>query len=54
MRIYENGTYRDLTTEEIAAMDVSEESATEPTMEERLAALEAAMHEQILSQEGLA
>ncbi len=39
MRIYDNGIYRDMTAEEIAAMNQPTEPA-EPTPEERLAALE--------------
>lgn len=48
MRIMEDGICRDMTAEEIAALDIQEEATKEPTMEERLAALEAAMLEQIL------
>lgn len=49
MRIMENGIYRDMTEEEIAALETQEELTPKPTMEERLAALEAAMLEQILN-----
>jgi hypothetical protein len=38
-----------MTEEEIAALGNQEESTEKPTMEERLAALEAAMLEQILN-----
>ena len=42
MRICDNGIYRDMTTEEIAAWGqaMSETPAQEPTAEERIAALE--------------
>lgn len=42
MRVYDNGIYRDATTEEIAALEQSmpEAPAPEPTTEERIAALE--------------
>ena len=42
MKIYENGIYRDMTAEEIAAWEQSMSStpAPEPTQEERIAALE--------------
>lgn len=44
MRIYENGSYRDMTPEEIAELEKSAaeapEPAPEPTPEERIAALE--------------
>ena len=42
MRILDNGTYRDMTDEEIAAWEqsMSDIPAPEPTAEERIAALE--------------
>ena len=42
MRKYVNGTYRDMTPEEIAAWEqsISDTPAPEPTPEERIAALE--------------
>ena len=42
MRIYENGTIRDMTPEEIAEFEkfATEMPAPEPTPEERIAALE--------------
>ena len=42
MRICENGIYRDMTPEEIAAWEqsMSDTPAPEPTAEERIAALE--------------
>lgn len=42
MKIYENGIYRDMTTEEVAEFEklAAEEPAPEPTAEERIAALE--------------
>ena len=42
MKIYENGIYRDMTPEEIAAIEklATEMPAPEPTPEERIAALE--------------
>ena len=42
MRILDNGTYRDMTDEEIAAWEqsMSDIPAPEPTQEERIAALE--------------
>lgn len=42
MRIYENGSYRDMTPEEIAEFEklATEMPAPEPTPEERIAALE--------------
>lgn len=45
MRIYDNGLYRDMTPEEVAAMeDMAEQApAPAPTAEERLEALEAAL-----------
>ena len=50
---YENGEYKKMTAEEIAALDIQEEPTTEPTMEERLEALESAMLEQILNDKGV-
>lgn len=47
MRIYDNGTYRDMTPEEVAAMEdmaaQDQVHAPVPTAEERLEALEAAL-----------
>lgn len=42
MRIYENGTIRDMTAEEVAELEklAAEQPAPEPTAEERIAALE--------------
>lgn len=42
MKIYENGIYRDMTPEEIAELEKleAEQPATEPSPEERIAALE--------------
>lgn len=42
MRIYENGTIRDMTAEEVAELEklATEMPAPEPTPEERIAALE--------------
>lgn len=42
MKIYENGIYRDMTTEEVAEFEklAEEAPAPEPTPEERIAALE--------------
>ena len=42
MKKYENGIYRDMTTEEVAEFEklVAETPAPEPTVEERFAALE--------------
>lgn len=42
MRIYENGTIRDMTAEEVAELEklATETPAPEPTPEERIAALE--------------
>ena len=47
MRIYDNGTYRDMTTEEVEAWRAAQEQAPAPapTAEERLDALEAAIKE---------
>lgn len=50
MRIYDNGIYRDMTPEELEEFKnhIQETIEQEPTFEERIAALEAAMLEQIL------
>lgn len=42
MRIYDNGTYRDMTPEEIAAMEAqaTEVPAPTPTIEERVTSVE--------------
>ena len=42
MRILDNGIYRDATPDEVAALEkeVTQQPATEPTAEERIAALE--------------
>lgn len=50
MRICENGIYRDMTAEEVAEMErlAEEAPAPEPTAEERLEALEAAMLELVM------
>ena len=42
MRIYDNGTYRDLTPEEIAALEAqaTEQPAPTPTIEERVGKVE--------------
>ena len=47
MRIYENGIYRDMTAEEIAEWEAMQEqqALSEPTIEERLEAAEAAILE---------
>lgn len=42
MKMYENGDYREMTAEEIAALEQEE---SQPTLEERLAALEALLAE---------
>ena len=49
MKRYENGEYIELTPEEEAAIRAATEEATapEPTMEERMAALESAMLEML-------
>lgn len=47
MKKYVDGKYIEMTPEEIAELQ-QEDATTEPTTEERLAALEAAMLEQIL------
>lgn len=48
IRVYENGTYRDATSEEIAAWEEAAQSApaSTPTPEERIAALEQTKAEQ--------
>ena len=45
MRIYDNGIYRDMTPEEIEAMEEAQEQAPPrvPTPEERLDAIESAL-----------
>lgn len=50
MKICENGVMRDMTPEEIAELEAlaAEAPAPEPTVEDRLAALEAAMLEMIM------
>lgn len=50
MRICENGIIRDMTAEEVAELEAlaAEAPAPEPTAEDRLAALEAAMLEMIM------
>ena len=50
MRICENGITRGMTAEEVAELEklAAEAPATEPTAEDRLAALEAAMLEMIM------
>lgn len=50
MKKYVNGIYRDMTAEEIAELEklATEMPAPEPTPEERIAALEAAMLELIM------
>lgn len=53
MRVMENGVYRDMTAEEIAELQQAEPAANEPTLEERLEALESAMLEQILNDKGV-
>lgn len=47
MKIFENGVAREMTTEEIAELEklAAEQPVAEPTVEERLAALEEAMLE---------
>ena len=47
MKIFENGVAREMTAEEIAELETLayEQPVTEPTAEERLAALEEAMLE---------
>lgn len=50
MRVYDNGIYRDATTEEIAAwkQSIADTPAPEPTPEERIAALEATTDDIVL------
>lgn len=50
MMICENGIIRDMTAEEVAELEAmaAEAPAPEPTAEDRLAALEAAMLEMIM------
>lgn len=49
MRILDNGVYRDMTEDEIKAnLPENLEEKKQPSLEERLSALEAAMLEQIL------
>lgn len=50
MKICENGVMRDMTPEEISELEAlaAEAPAPEPTVEDRLAALEAAMLEMIM------
>lgn len=50
MKIYDNGVYRDMTTEEIAEWEQSiyGTPTLEPTPEERIAALEATTDDMIL------
>ena len=50
MKICENGVMRDMTPDEIAELEAlaEEAPAPEPTVEDRLAALEAAMLEMIM------
>ena len=48
MKKYVNGEYIEMTAEEIEAMQAEMPAEQQPTYEERLAALEAAMLEQIL------
>ena len=51
MRVMENGVYRDMTAEEMAALqNEQEEQVVTPTLEERLEALESAMLEQLLGE----
>lgn len=45
MRIMEDGIYRDMTAEEIAIIEQQEEPKAEPSLEERLAQLEALLAE---------
>lgn len=52
MKKFVNGTFVELTPEEIAALEAVSVS-TEPTIEERLDALESAMLEQLLGSEVL-
>lgn len=50
MRICDNGIYRDMTPEEIAAWEqsIADTTSPEPTTEERIAALETATDDIIL------
>ena len=50
MRIYDNGIYRDMTAEEIAELErqQAEMPEQEPSMEERLDALETTTYDMIL------
>lgn len=52
MRIYDNGIYRDMTPEEIAALEAQATEQPEPTptptIEERVASLEATSNDVIL------
>lgn len=50
MRKYDNGIYRDMTTEEIATWEqsIADTPAPEPTTEERIAALESTTDDIIL------
>ena len=47
MKIYDNGVYRDMTPEEIAALEqaATQQPAPEQTSEERIAALEKELRE---------
>ena len=45
MRVMENGVCRDMTAEEIAEFQQQEAQPTEPSLEERLAQLEALLAE---------
>lgn len=49
MRVYDNGIVRDATAEEIAELEARQEpqAPTEPTTEERIAALETALLEML-------
>ena len=49
MRVMENGVYRDMTAEEMAALQ-REARPVDPSLEERLEALESAMLEQLLGE----
>jgi hypothetical protein len=49
MRVYDNGVYREMTQEEIESFKAhTQEQAEEPTLEERLEAVEAVLLEQFL------
>ena len=52
MKKYENGQYIEMTEEEIKELIDSSVSERQPTTEDRLAALEAAMLEKILGVRG--